>query len=318
MLATPTEDPVLPAGHAAEPKWDGFRALVGCWADGHVQIRSRSGGDLTAAFPEIAIAAAGLPAGTALDGEFVIWEHDRLAFERLQQRLHRRGSTAARAAAQWPAHYVAFDLLRLDAVDLTATAYRDRRAALEALFANHGLQAPWALCPATTDPRQTAEWLSWTAVGMEGLVFKRLDQTYRPGWRGWRKYRSRHSTEALIGAVTGTLSAPVTALLGRLDAGGQLQYVGRTTVLHTAARQALGARLRDGHADHPWTGWSFSAGWGSQDQLDVRLADPVIVAEVAVDVSLDSAGRWRHPVRLLRVRTDLAASDVPPLGTDKG
>ncbi|WP_306944243.1 hypothetical protein [Streptomyces phaeochromogenes] len=71
---------------------------------------------------------------------------------------------------------------------------------------------------------------------------------------------SRHSTEALVGAVTGSLSASVTALLGRFDTDGHLQYAGRTTVLNTAVRQALGATLRPGHVDHPWTGWSFSAG----------------------------------------------------------
>ncbi|WP_406483591.1 hypothetical protein [Streptomyces sp. NBC_01615] len=42
MLATPTSDPALPPDHAAEPKWDGYRALVGRWADGRVLIRSRA------------------------------------------------------------------------------------------------------------------------------------------------------------------------------------------------------------------------------------------------------------------------------------
>ncbi|MGW7043217.1 hypothetical protein ACWGDT_10900 [Streptomyces avermitilis] len=76
-------------------------------------VRSRAGGDLAGFFPEIAAAAADLPDDTALDRELVVWEHDRLAFERLQQRQHRGSAAAARAAAQWPAHFVAFDLLRL-------------------------------------------------------------------------------------------------------------------------------------------------------------------------------------------------------------
>ncbi|MFB6674169.1 hypothetical protein ACFCWG_17540 [Streptomyces sp. NPDC056390] len=68
MLATPTADPALAPDHAAEPKWDGYRALVGRWPDDRVLIRSRSGGDLTRAFPEIVGAAADLPDNTALDG----------------------------------------------------------------------------------------------------------------------------------------------------------------------------------------------------------------------------------------------------------
>ncbi|MEU9671282.1 hypothetical protein AB0E25_38190 [Streptomyces bobili] len=61
-----------------------------------------------------------LPDDTALDGELVVWEADRLAFERLQQRLPRHGIAAATAAAQWPAHFVAFDVLRLAGTDTTA------------------------------------------------------------------------------------------------------------------------------------------------------------------------------------------------------
>ncbi|WP_331732781.1 ATP-dependent DNA ligase [Streptomyces sp. NBC_00015] len=316
MLAAPTSDPDLAPGHAAEPKWDGYRALVGRRSGGGVLIRSRAGSDLTGAFPEIVAAAAGLPDDTALDGELVVWENDQLAFERLQQRQHRRTGAAAQAAAQWPAHFVAFDLLRLGA-DRTGQPYRERRRALEELFTGQQLPPPWTLCPSTTDPQQAAEWLQWSSVGMEGLVFKRLDQTYVPGWRGWRKYRSRHSTEAVIGAVTGTLAAPTTALLGRFDAAGRLQYTGRTTVLNAAARQALAVELQPSRPGHPWTGWTFSAGWGSRQELHVRLVEPVIVAEVAVDVSLDASGRWRHPVRLMRVRPDLAPSEIPLFGQER-
>ncbi|MFD6597665.1 ATP-dependent DNA ligase [Streptomyces coelicoflavus] len=313
MLATPTPDPALPPDHAAEPKWDGYRALVGRWADGRVLIRSRAGGDLTGAFPEIAAAAADLPDDTALDGELVVWENGRLAFERLQQRHHRRSAAAAQAATQWPAHFVAFDLLRLG-TDLTGQPYRERRTALEGLFISRRLQPPWTLCPSTTDPHLAAEWLQWSSVGLEGLVFKRLDQRYLPDWKAWRKYRSRHSTEAVIGAVTGTLASPTTALLGRFDADGTLQYAGRTTVLNLAARQALAAALQPARPDHPWTGWTFSTGWGSRQQLHVQLVEPAVVAEVAVDVSLDASGRWRHPVRLVRVRTDLTPSEIPRFG----
>ncbi|MGW0336888.1 hypothetical protein ACWD0J_34485 [Streptomyces sp. NPDC003011] len=131
--------------------------------------------------------------------------------------------------------------------------------------------------------------------------------------RAWRKYRSRHSTEAVVGAVTGTLTAPTTALLGRFDASGRLQYAGRTTALNAATRPVLAAELQPGSASHPWTGWTFSAGWGSSQQLQVHLVEPAVVAEVAVDVSLDVAGRWRHPVRLMRMRTDLTPADVPLL-----
>ncbi|MFJ9588659.1 hypothetical protein [Streptomyces acidicola] len=87
-----------------------------------------------------------------------------------------------------------------------------------------------------------------------------------------------------------------------------------TTVLNLPAREALGAELRPGPTDHPWTGWSFSVGWGSWQQLQVQLVEPDVVAKVAVDVSMDKAGLWRHPVRLRRVRTDLTPAEIQLFG----
>lgn len=157
---------------------------------------------------------------------------------------------------------------------------------------------------------------SVSSVGVEGLVFKRFDHTYLPSWRGRRKYRFLHTTEAVVGAVAGAPTAPTTALLGRLDASGRLEYAGRATVLNLALRQALAAELPPCGTAYPWTGCTFSADWGSREQLAVRLVEPVVVAEVAVDVSLDAAGRWRHRVRLVRVRSGLAPDDLPLFGQE--
>jgi hypothetical protein len=68
---------------------------------------------------------------------------------------------------------------------------------------------------------------------------------------------------------------------------------------------------------HPWQGWTFSAGRRSQRTLDeVVLVEPEVVLEVAVDVAQDSAGRWRHPVRPHRIRTDIDVAQVPLFGED--
>ncbi|MET7887824.1 ATP-dependent DNA ligase [Streptomyces avermitilis] len=310
MLAAPVPDPVLRPGWAAEPKWDGFRAQISIDA-GRVVLRSRRGTDMTSAFPEVVAGTEQLPDATALDGELVVWESGRLAFERLQGRLQRRGTGAGRLAEQWPCHFVAFDLLRLAGTDTTAWPYRRRRAALEALFTEQDLSGPWALCPSTTDPETATEWLSWSAVGMEGLCFKRLDDRYRPAVRGWQKYKVRETSEAIVGAVTGTLTAPRSLLLGRYDTDRRLQYTGRTTTLTQTAGRAFAGLLSPAGDEHPWTGWTFSAGWGTKETLTVTLVQPELVVEVDADIARDSAGRFRHAVRLHRTRPDLSPSNVP-------
>ncbi|MFI6435015.1 hypothetical protein [Streptomyces sp. NPDC050759] len=124
MLAAPVSDPALLPGWAAEPKWDGFRALLSVDA-GRVVLLSRRGTEMAASFPEIVAGAVQLPDATAFDGELVVWDAaGRLAFERLQNRIARRGAGAARAAQEWPAHLVAFDVLRLSGTDTTGWPYR--------------------------------------------------------------------------------------------------------------------------------------------------------------------------------------------------
>jgi hypothetical protein len=112
--------------------------------------------------------------------------------------------------------------------------------------------------------------LTWTTVGVEGVVFKRLNEPYRPGTRAWSKYKVRETTEAIVGAVTGHRSVPRTLLLGRYDDQERLQYIGRTTTLPRAAGALVGELLTTVRAGHPWTGWSFSAGWGRRETLDGR------------------------------------------------
>ncbi|MET7980246.1 hypothetical protein ABZW44_46245 [Streptomyces mirabilis] len=75
----------------------------------------------------------------------------------------------------------------------------------------------------------------------------------------------------------------------------------------------MGGFLAPARRGHPWTGWSFSAGWGTRETLNVTLVRPELVVEVGVDVTRDASGRWRHPARWHRAHPDLSPADVPHL-----
>lgn len=100
-------------------------------------------------------------------------------------------------------------------------------------------------------------------------------------------------------------------LLGRYDDQERLQYIGRTTTLPQTVGTAVAELLTVARHGHPWTGWSFAAGWGSRKTLGVTLTEPDLVVEVGPDVARDTVGRWRHPARRHRPRTDLTPADVP-------
>ncbi|MEV6735345.1 ATP-dependent DNA ligase, partial [Streptomyces sp. NPDC051364] len=127
------------------------------------------------------------------------------------------------------------------------------------------------------------------------------------------KIRRRDTTEAIIGAITGTLARPQLLVLGRHDQRGQLRAVGRTVPLRPDVSRQVGEHLAAAGPGHPFEGVRFTSAWGSRDVLDVVLVRPDVVAEVSADRAVDR-GNFRHPLRFQRIRLDVATADVPPFG----
>ncbi|MEU0030722.1 ATP-dependent DNA ligase [Streptomyces sp. NPDC006335] len=306
-------DRALPGRLVAEQKPDGFRAVLFARGD-RVMLQSRNGADLTPAFPEIAAASA-LEEDLVLDGELVVPHEGRLHFGQLQNRARRRGRGAVAAAVEHPAYLIVFDVLEAAGVELLDQPYRERRALLEDLFVRTVLAGPFTLCPATTDRATMLDWLdpAWGAAGIEGVVLKGSEQRYLPGKRAWIKVRSRVTAEGVIGGVTGTLAAPASLLLARYDSAGRLRLIAKSTPLPAAVRRDLAGRLRPAGPEHPWHGRRFSAGWGTQGELQYRPVAPDLVAEFLADTAVDD-GVYRHPVRFLRLRGELGVEDIPLLG----
>ncbi|MEU2855608.1 hypothetical protein [Streptomyces syringium] len=76
-------------------------------------------------------------------------------------------------------------------------------------------------------------------------------------------------------------------------------------------RRELAGALAPAGPERPWGGRTLVAGWGAREPLAVALTVPELVVEISADTARDAAGRWRHPVRLLRVRPDLAPEEAP-------
>lgn len=112
MLATPGRLPPASedTSYAYEVKQDGQRCMVYLPGDGSVRLRSRSGADITPAYPELAGLGTALGSRPAvLDGEIVALDDEgRGDFQRLQPRMGLAGSRAraARMAAKAPVHLI--------------------------------------------------------------------------------------------------------------------------------------------------------------------------------------------------------------------
>ncbi|MFJ2087547.1 ATP-dependent DNA ligase [Micromonospora chokoriensis] len=325
MLAAPVAEVPVGPDLVYEPKWDGWRMLAFRDTDGlGVYLQSRAGRPLTPYFPDIARAVRALPPGVVLDGELVVFDRGRTRFALLQRRIT-AGRSLVQLAARHPAHYVVWDLLADARGHLLLDApLAERRAQLAHLLADAPPQL--TLTPQTDDLAEVTEWLTtWTAAGIEGVVIKRRSGRYEPGRRGWSKYRARMTTEAIVGGVTGRISNPSSALLGRFDRRGRLRYTGRTGPLNASHQRELAPLLsplilpRLGAVVHPWPSplpASWTGQWDRPQPLRYEQVQPTVVLDVQVDTAVER-GRWRHQVRYARARPDLSVYDVPLLLGDE-
>ena len=249
MLAVPSK--ALPPDDgtwAYEMKWDGMRALVGV-DGGDVWITSRAGNDATGRFPEVTAIAAALGGVDALlDGEIVALDDAGVpSFERLQPRMQAHGQAAVRdRAAQQPVVYMVFDVLWLAGHSTCELPYRERRTLLERL----ALAGPSWQTPPTTSGSGDAVLETSRALGLEGVVAKRIDSPYLPGRRAdaWRKVKAVQGQELVVGGWlpgAGRLAGLLGSLLvGYHDAHGDLQFAGRVgSGIDAAARERLATAL---------------------------------------------------------------------------
>jgi ATP-dependent DNA ligase len=318
--------PALPEGGGwlYEPKWDGFRALV--FRDGDsVYLQSRECKPLDRYFPElIAPIRSTVPARCVLDGEIVIAGPDGLAFDALLQRIHPAASRVAMLAREWPASYVAFDLLALGDRDLREQPLQARRAALEESFA--GARPPIFLTPATRDRALAADWFArFEGAGLDGVIAKRLDDGYHPDKRTMVKVKHQRTADCVVAGFRWHKNGPGTLvgslLLGLYDTEGTLHHVGITASFTAARRRQLVeelASLRENALEnHPWREWGgFEAGqripgggsrWNRGKDLSWEALRPELVCEVAYDHLQGT--RFRHATHFLRWRPDKSASE---------
>ena len=204
MLAHPLEDlRVDLSDYVAEWKWDGIRVqlvhVVDAQGHGETRLYSRTGDDVTRAFPDV---AAAFRTPGVLDGELMVKGDVQggtledgggaASFNALQQRLGRK-VVSAKMLEESPAFVRLYDILFDGAEDLRALGWSERRARLEAFVG--------ALDPDRFDLSAVVEAEDFTALeairmgardaAIEGMMLKRRDAPYVAGRRAglWYKWK---------------------------------------------------------------------------------------------------------------------------------
>jgi bifunctional non-homologous end joining protein LigD len=251
-LAKLVREPVEGDGWLVELKYDGVRGLA--IRDGaSVRIIGRSGLEVTANYPEVALALGAMPfARFVIDGEIIVPGADgRPSFQVLQRRIQARDpDQIARLALGAPVFYQVFDLLAFDRFDLRGLEIETRKAMLRGMIHDEG--------PLRHVDHHVGDAAGFYQVvckaGLEGIVAKRARSSYPPGRTGvWVKIKCPAVGRFVIGGWTepaGSRTHFGAALLGQYEAPGILRFVGRVgTGFDEDALRALGEKMREIQSD---------------------------------------------------------------------
>lgn len=198
MLSTPVGDNDLanldPQDFVAEWKWDGIRVQLSRAGDTR-KLYSRSGDDISGAFPDI-LEAANFDG--VIDGELLIGGTARSnsatrTFSDLQQRLNRKTVTG-RMLEEYPAFIRAYDLLFKGEEDIRGETYLERRKHLTDLIetAPHDRFDLSPLVPFTNWQELDDLRKAPPDLVIEGVMIKRKDSVYQAGrakgpWFKWKR-----------------------------------------------------------------------------------------------------------------------------------
>ena len=289
----------LPSGEEwqYEPKWDGFRGLLESLS-GELRLWSRNARPLLRYFPELQPLGKLLPPRSALDGEIVIERDGVLDFDAMQTRLHPAESRVRKLSAEIPARFVGFDVLLWKGDEIWPLPLSKRRTKLERSAKRLGLS------PATRDRDEALDWLErFEAIGLDGVVAKRLDLPYLPGSRDGVVKVKPEKTADCVAVGLRWKSRPdriATLLLGLYRDDGEIDYVGSAAVA-PARHDEIARRVLPLLENAPERRFSEPNRWGG-GELEESPVRPEVVVEVRYDKV--QSNRFRHGTKLIRFRDD--------------
>lgn len=182
-----------PADWQVEWKWDGIRAQL-VKRDGRLWVWSRGEELVTERFPELHSLTIGLPDGTVIDGEIVVWKDAVQPFALLQQRIGRK-TLSKKVLDDAPVAVLAYDLLEYQGADWRNQPQAERRVQLERVIAqcNQPVLIPSPLLTGATWQDLAQQREASRQLGVEGMMLKERKGLYGVGrtkdmglWWKWK------------------------------------------------------------------------------------------------------------------------------------
>ncbi len=318
MLAHPLEEGELarlePGEFSAEWKWDGIRVQLASKA-GEVRLFSRTGDEVTGAFPEFGDEIWG---DVVLDGELLVVRDGVLApFNDLQQRLNRK-TVSKKMRADYPAHIRLYDILSRGGEDLRSLPLDSRREGLVEWHREHqpGRADLSSLVAFDSFDALERVWSGTRENGIEGLMIKRRASPYLAGrpkghWYKWKRAPLTVDT-VLMYAQRG--SGKRSSYYSDFTFGAWREGGDEGAILVPVGKAYFGFTDEELLALDKWVRSNTTERFGP-----VRAVAPGLVLEVAFD-SVHASKRHKSGVamrfpRIHRIRWDKPAGEADRLET---
>lgn len=217
MLATATKKIFNDPKWIYELKWDGYRMIANI-KDGKATLYSRNGNSFNSKFSRLKRDLEQIPHNVILDGEVVLVDKRGVPdFQKLQNYdEHTLGEL----------RFYVFDMLYLNGLSMLDLPLVERKSLIEEVIEGtyHTFYCDHMEGMGSTFYKRAID------AGMEGVIAKKADSSYRPGYRSenWLKIKAVQSTEAIICGYTDSESGG--SLFGSLILGmfqqEKLTYIG--------------------------------------------------------------------------------------------
>jgi DNA ligase D-like protein (predicted 3'-phosphoesterase) len=180
-----------------EVKWDGVRAIAS--VHDTLSLKSRNNHELSGQFPELNELLYLAP-DTVLDGEIVVMSGGRPDIQSLLPRLHRKNGKMPSLHEHVPVTYIVFDILKRDKKSLISLPLVERREILKQAVK----EGPHVILSVPVTGRGEDYYHAAVALGLEGIMAKRMNSRYEPGLRSdnWLKIKSELSCDCVIAGYT--------------------------------------------------------------------------------------------------------------------
>ena len=293
MLATSAKKIFNDPEWIYELKWDGYR-LIAHIDHGKVEIHSRNGISYNSKFPNLVKDLERIPQKVILDGEVVVVDKTGIPdFQKLQN---------YDANTEGSLKFYVFDMLFLNGHSMLELPLLERKSLIGEVLEDTRI----AIYCDHIEGMGTAFYQKAVAAGMEGVMAKRSDSTYTPGYRTdkWLKIKASEDQECLICGYTDSDGAVFGSLILGVYRDEDLVYIGNCgTGFKSKTQKQLLEKMKPLKVD--------KTPFKTQPNLKGRKANwirPDLVCEVTFS-EWTKAGRMRHPV-FKGLREDKSSAEI--------